>query len=175
MPNFIQRLEEIKNLPKSEKGELRKEEREEERELAPQAMPRVFCLLFLLFFEELELLRLLFDLRLEFAEPEREESRLIFIIIMEKRSPMKSAKEVRLCCAVSSLFKWSGKTESLIFIHLRVMWAGYLQPTSGKWGLFWTLDHGLRVGSRLRIGLNKRHDPDILFLLKYSLMAKENK
>jgi len=71
------REREREDLPKLEKGELRKEEREEERELAPQPMPRVFCLLFLLF-EEFELCKPLFDFRLELAEEDREESKLIF-------------------------------------------------------------------------------------------------
>ena len=71
-------------LPKSEKGELRKEEREDDRELEPQAMPRVFWFPVFLFFplllegfEEVEF-RLLFDLSPELAE--RDELRLIFFL-----------------------------------------------------------------------------------------------
>lgn len=78
---MVSRIEKrsIKYLPKSEKGEERKEE---ERELAPQATPRVFWFVFffllaLLVLEELEL-RILFDLEPEFAD--RDESKLIFLV-----------------------------------------------------------------------------------------------
>ena len=81
------RARERDDLPKSEKGELRKEDREEEREFDPQAMPRVFWAVFFLLlllllslegFEEIEL-KLLFDLEQEWAE--REESKLILVKI----------------------------------------------------------------------------------------------
>lgn len=82
----------IEHLPKSENGDLRKEEeREEESELAPQATPRVFWLIFFFLllsllllerFEEVELL-LLLKLRLDLWPPdefaERDKSELIFL------------------------------------------------------------------------------------------------
>lgn len=75
---------EKQDLPKSEKGELRKEEREEERELEPQAMPRVFWLLFdfllLLSFLLLVLFELL-ELKLRFDFADREESKLILFLL----------------------------------------------------------------------------------------------
>jgi hypothetical protein len=111
------------DLPKLEKGELRKDGREEERELAPRPMPRVFCLLFLLF-EEFELFKPLFDFRLELAEEDREESKLIFFPFLLfffrcdryiERIRMECGRSfLTPCCSCVLNFKRNGKSEVLI-------------------------------------------------------------